>query len=256
MLELSAGDKIRVVSLRSGDEMANGGQITDANESYLTIQSMSISNPPLEADLVFVDVVQGTLIKNMPESLSFVDTVETVKDARFSLTESLLFTEDPLLVDNNGQVVVSFLESLSLVDTLADPIVQPLKPTESLTFVDVLDTDHSATITLTESLSFDDGSVSGIPFVPANPDFKVQHGVFTDGANTFDLVEGNDFDECVGDCFIMHVGTRHTGMGEITGGASRNLDDWTSRISDDAGLRSGDVGNTVTFEKSCFSWRR
>ena len=77
------------------------------------------------------------------------------------------------------------------------------------------------------------------------------HSAFSGGSLTGTISEGagNDFDECVGDCFIMQVSTRHTGMGDTAGGGGQNADDVTAYISNIEGLTSGGL-STVEFTRA------
>ncbi len=207
MLELEVGDKIRVASLRKSDAMAGTNQNTAGNEIYLTIQALSISNPPLQESLELVDTVEAAVIKDYPESLALVDTVEATKDAVVSFTESLSLLDDPVLVQSAGTTIVSFIESLTLDDVPITNFVGPIKHQESLSFGDIVETVHEVTISLSESLSLDDSTVISNAFVPANSDFKIQHGTFTisdaSATGTITSVGGADFDVCTGQCFIM-----------------------------------------------------
>ncbi|MEX1148782.1 MAG: LamG domain-containing protein, partial [Nitrosopumilus sp.] len=248
MLDLKIGDKLRVVSKRVGDELLSTNINTTANEIYLTIQSLSISNPPLQDSLSFVDLVTAFVVKNKQEQLSLSDTVTAKKDATVTLTESLSLDDPLIVVDKDGQVLITLDESLLLSDTPITNLILPIKIQESLSFADVLDVTIDGTISLSESLTLND-DVLGEPFVPANPDFKTQYGTFTFSGTSGTLTEGTNFDACSSaeSCFIMQVGTRHTGMGVTSGGGAQNTDDWTIHISDDAGLT--DSGQDITFTR-------
>ncbi|PJC50230.1 MAG: hypothetical protein CO032_05900, partial [Nitrosopumilales archaeon CG_4_9_14_0_2_um_filter_34_16] len=116
MLDLKIGDKLRVVSKRVGDELTSTNVNTTANEIYLTIQSLSISNPPLQDSLSLGDLVKAFVVKNKQEQLSFSDTVTATKDATVTLTEALPLDDPLIVVDKDGQVLVSLDESFSLSD--------------------------------------------------------------------------------------------------------------------------------------------
>ena len=247
MLELEIGDKIRIVSSQVADP--NTGTVTSvADKSFLTIHSLTISNPPLEESLGFSDSITAILIKNLPEILSFVDVLDTDLDATVSLTESLSLNDSPVTVTSAGTIQVGFVEALSLSDDPITNLILPIKPIETLSLSDVMTFTKDGVISLSETLSFSD-VVTGEPFVPSNPDFKVQQGVFvmSGGSATATLTEGTDFDQCTGDCFIMQVSTRHTGMGRTSGGGNQNVDDTTVYISDDSGLNAA-LG-TITFTR-------
>jgi len=81
-------------------------------------------------------------------------------------------------------------------------------------------------------------------------DFKIQRGTFiiSDTSTTGTITEGIDFDRCIGDCFIKHVSTRNTGMGDTVGGGTQDFDDFETWISDDSGLTT--TGGTVTFTRN------
>ena len=253
LLELEADDKIRVVSVRTGDALDSNQMLTATDESYLTMHSLTISNPPLLETLEFSDTVQSILIKSLPETLSFSDALDTDHHATVLLVETLTLIDDPVLVQSAGVINVSFIETLTLDDAPIVNVLLPVKPQETLSFSDALDTDHIATISLTESLTFNDGSVIGEPFTPANPDFKIQHGTVVlldsgpSAGTVVSITEGTDFEECVGDCFIRLVSTRHTGMGANAGGNNQDSDDSTVYISNDSGLTT--TLGTVTFTR-------
>ena len=249
LMDLSAGDKLRVVSLREGDMMNGENQITTANETYLTIHFMNISIPPLSDSLSFNDQVESVVIKNVQETLSFVDTVTTTQDVVITLTESFSLSDAPIFVNKSGQQLVSLVESISFDDGTITNQVQPFKAVESLSFLDEVDFTFTGTISLTESLSLDDGTIEAVPFIPSNPDFKVQHDTVTlsGGSTSATITEGIDYEECTGDCFIMQVSTRHTGMGRTSGGATTDPDQVTTYISNDAGLNA--TGGSVTFNR-------
>jgi len=211
MIELELGDKIRVVNAHESDPNTQADQITTANQTYLTIQSLTISNPALEESLSLGDAVEAVVIYVKLESLSLVDTVEAIKDARVSLTETLSLVDEPILVQSAGQTLVSFDEDLLLDDGTITNLVLPINAPESLIFVDVLDHDLSGNIALTESLLLDDGQIEAISFILADPDFKTQHGTFIFSGATGTITEGAEFEGCTGNCFIMQVSTRQTG---------------------------------------------
>jgi len=84
-----------------------------------------------------------------------------------------------------------------------------------------------------------------------NPaDFKIQRGTFviSDTSTTGTITEGIDFEICTGDCFIKHVSTRNTGMGDTVGGGTQDYDDFETYISDDSGLTS--TSGTITFTRN------
>ena len=85
-----------------------------------------------------------------------------------------------------------------------------------------------------------------IPYADAAPtaDFKIQRGneIMLSASLTHTITEGIDFDQCVGDCFIKVVSSRHSGMGSTTGG-QQYFDDFELYISDSSGLNlsSGNI---------------
>ena len=81
-------------------------------------------------------------------------------------------------------------------------------------------------------------------------DFKIQRGelIMLNTEVTSTITEGVEFDECVGDCFIKHVNSRHTGNGRTAGGVNVETDEFTTYISNDEGLRPGGAA-TVTFAR-------
>ena len=249
ILELEKDDTIRVVALREGDAIGGADHETVANQVYLSIHSFNISNPPLQDTITFADTVQATLIKNLFDTITLVDTVETTYDASVSLTETLTLA-DGLLIDKDGQVLVTFEETLTLSDGTVEKLVQPLKPSGTITFVDQVSATFAGSVTLTETLTLDDGIATAEIFFPSSPDFKIQHDVFTisDASTSGTITEGIDFDECTGDCFIMQVGTRQTGMGTTSGGGNQNADDVTTYISNIDGLST--TSGTVTFTRA------
>ena len=147
MLELEISDKIRIVSAHESDPNTSADQITTANELYLTIQSLTISNPSLEENLLLDDTVEASIIFNNNESLSLDDTVEAILDASVSLTETLLLVDDPILIQSAGVTKISFEETLLIVDAPIPNLVLPIKLPESLSFVDTVDFNLADTIT-------------------------------------------------------------------------------------------------------------
>ena len=86
-------------------------------KSILQFRVYPLVNPPLQESLSFNDEVQATVVKNQDESLSLVATVDTVLDARVTLTESLSFSDAPITVRiNGGLILANIVESLSLDD--------------------------------------------------------------------------------------------------------------------------------------------
>ena len=128
-------------------------------------------------------------------------------------------------------------------------LLLPVKANESLSFADVLEFTFDGTITLSESLSLDDGTVFKEQFIEGDPDFKTQSGVITFTGATATITEGTDFDACSSaeSCFFMQVGTRHTSMGATSGGSNQNVDDWTVHVSDLTGLTS--ATNDIEFTR-------
>lgn len=81
-------------------------------------------------------------------------------------------------------------------------------------------------------------------------DFKIQRGSFiiSDTLTTGTITEGIDFELCESDCFIKHVSTKNTGMGDTSGGGTQDFDDFETYVSDDSGLTT--EGGTITFERN------
>lgn len=82
-------------------------------------------------------------------------------------------------------------------------------------------------------------------------DFKIQRDelIMTTAEISSFITAGADFDECVGPCFIRLVNSQHTGNGWTgPGGGNQNVDDFTTYISNDDGLRPGGLA-TIEFER-------
>ena len=99
---------------------------------------------------------------------------------------------------------------------------------------------------LTEQFTYNAKAFSMSPgHAEIRADFKIQNGtaIFGTASLTDTILEGTDFDACIGDCFITLTNTRHTGNGRTDNGGNHNTDAWTIYFSDLTGLTTG--GGTI-----------
>jgi len=254
LLELGIGDKIRVVSFKTSQTADASDYLTVANQSFLTIHALTVSIPPLQdSNLPLTAVLEYFIIKNAIEPLSLSDTVITIKSAVVELTEDLSLVDSPIFVDKDGQVLIQLEENLDLDADITRAQVLPISLQESLSLEDTIN--RSIPFRFTESLGLSD-VVTAERFIPANPDFKIQHGTFiipigslsATIAGTGQAGNATNFDQCTGECFIMQTSTRQSGMGPTTDGYNGvQAEDFTTYISNVDGLTSG---GTVTVERS------
>ena len=252
ILQLEGGDRIRLVSLQKGDPVVGANQITAADATYITIHSLNISNPPLLESISFSAVATSFVTTPLPESFPLSATVTAIKDAAVVLTEDFPLDDGLISVTKIGaagvEYNVGFEEFLEFSDAPVPVLILPIKLTETLSFSAVATSDFAGTISFVESLTFTD-NVSAEPFVPSNPDFKIQQGTFTTGLSPDTDMADLDYDQCAAssECFIMQIGTRHTSSGDTVGTNSQGSDDWTFHFSDVGGLDS-DV-NYITLSR-------
>ncbi len=105
---------------------------------------------------------------------------------------------------------------------------------------------------LTEQFTYDGTSAFDSSAVNGTSDFRIQRGtsIIPGGSATTIITEGvgNDFMMCQGDCFIKLVNSRNSGQGRTNAGQNSNHDEFTTYISDVAGLTT--KGDTVTFARN------